>query len=250
MKALALVLVLVPAVAVAEPPTRPLASFDSAKTVARDVIYADAQRTFYCGCDYTPTSTRSGGAIDPTACGYTVRASTTRGSRLEWEHVMPAWFFGHTRSCWSDGHSQCVRSDGTTFRGRECCKRPGVDDEFRRIEADLHNLVPSVGELNGDRSNYPYGLVSGEPRAYGQCDFEVNLADPVAQRLAEPTPYVRGDVARIWLYMSDTYNVSIPDEGRLMFTGWALTDPVDHREILRDERIEAAQGNRNPYVRP
>ena len=32
-------------------------------------------------------------------------------------------------------------------------------------------------------------------------------------------------------------------EDRLMFTGWALVDPVVRAEILRDERIKAAQGN-------
>ncbi len=169
---------------------------------------------------------------------------------MEWEHVVPAWHFGHLRKCWSDGHALCVRSNGASFKGRECCKKSGVDDEFRRIEADLHNLVPSVGELNGDRLNHPYGIVSGEPRKYGQCDFEVNLGDPVAERVAEPVVVVRGDVARIWLYMSETYGIPVSVEDRLMFTGWALVDPVDRWEILRDERIEAAQGNRNPYVRP
>ncbi len=41
------------------------------------------------------------------------------------------------------------------------------------MEAVLHNLAPSVGELNGDRSNHPYGIVEDEPREYGACDFEV-----------------------------------------------------------------------------
>ncbi len=30
------------------------------------------------------------------------------------------------------------------------------------MEADLHNLVPAVGEINGDRSNYRFGMISGE----------------------------------------------------------------------------------------
>ncbi|MDO6469820.1 endonuclease [Neptunomonas phycophila] len=47
---------------------------------------------------------------------------------------------------------------------------------------DLHNLVPSVGELNGDRSNFRFGMIPNEPRAYGQCDFEVNFKN----RRAEP----------------------------------------------------------------
>jgi len=33
---------------------------------------------------------------------------------------------------------------------------------LERSEADMHNLVPAIGEINGDRSNYPYGNIRGE----------------------------------------------------------------------------------------
>jgi endonuclease I len=31
------------------------------------------------------------------------------------------------------------------------------DEVYQRAEADLHNLVPSIGEVNGDRSNFSFG---------------------------------------------------------------------------------------------
>jgi deoxyribonuclease-1 len=136
-----------------------------------------------------------------------------------------------------------VKSDGTAFKGRACCAR--VDRTFKRIEADLHNLTPAVGELNGDRSNLPYGMVAGEPREYGACNFEIG-GKP---RVTEPREEVRGDAARIWLYMAETYKINLTTAQRDMFGAWSKADPVERWEWLRDVRIEAVQGNRNPYVR-
>jgi deoxyribonuclease I len=136
-----------------------------------------------------------------------------------------------------------VKSDGTPFKGRACCAR--VDRTFKRIEADLHNLTPAVGELNGARSNKPYGMVTGEPRLYGSCDFEIGGTPKVT----EPRDEVRGDAARIWLYMTATYKIRLTAAQRDMFEAWSKSDPVDEWERLRDRRIEAIQGNKNPFVR-
>jgi len=69
--------------------------------------------------------------------------------------------------------------------------------------SDLHNLVPSVGELNGDRSNLRFGMIPNEPRSYGLCDFEVDFKD----RRAEPPVNRQGDIARIYFYMRDQYGL-------------------------------------------
>lgn len=240
---IASLLILLPAVCFADPPSKPLATFDKAKKVARDVIYADRRTDFYCGCAFTPNKTGSGGIIDATECGYTPRKNKKRGKTLEWEHVMPAYYFGHQRVCWKKGNSKCVKSDGMAFKGRECCGK--VDKTFRRIEADLHNLTPAVGELNGDRSNLPYGLVAGDLLEYGKCEFKIG-GKP---RVCEPRKDVRGDAARIWLYMSETYGVKLTAGQRKIFEAWSAEDPVDDWERLRNVRVEAAQGNTNPYVK-
>ena len=229
--------------AVADPPPRPLETFDSAKRVARDVIYAGQHTEFYCGCAFVPTETRSGGTIDASECGYVPRRNKARGKVLEWEHVVPAYYFGHQRTCWRKGNAKCVRSDGKAFKGRQCCSR--VDKAFRRTEADLHNLTPAVGEINGDRSNLPYGEVAGEASDYGKCDFKIG-GKP---RIAEPRNEVKGDAARIWLYMSETYGIELTEARREMFDRWTIEDPPDDWERFRDVRIEAAQGNKNAFVR-
>jgi len=67
-------------------------------------------------------------------------------------------------------------------------------------------------------------------------------------RVTESRDKVRGDAARIWLYMVETYKVKITPAQRKMFEEWSAADPVDDFERLRDTRINAAQGNRNPFV--
>ena len=226
----------------AEPPPNPIPSFEAAKTIARDTIYVGHHTDFYCGCKWEPKG-KSGGVIDAAACGYEPKKDRARGKRLEWEHVMPAWFFAHNLRCWKEGDDRCENNDGKKLTNRDCCRK--VNARFRKIEADLHNLVPAVGELNGNRSNTPYGFVDGEPRQYGRCNFEIG-GDP---KVTEPPDNVRGDAARVWFYMSETYGISIPPAMAEMFRQWSEADPPDEWELRRNERIFEAQGNRNPFVR-
>ncbi|NDY57499.1 endonuclease I [Desulfovibrio sulfodismutans] len=226
------------AVSWAESPRDPISSFDAAKQIAREKIYMDHMKTLYCDCSYERAG-RSGGRIHNEECGYVCKSDRKRGSRLEWEHIVPAYYFGHMKECWTSGNVNCVKH-GRTYKGRKCCSK--VDALFKAIEADLHNLAPSIGELNNNRSNHPYGIVDGEERVYGQCDFEIR------DGFAEPRPAIRGDVARVWLYMAETYGIALEDSQKTMFLEWAAADPPDAWERTRDDRIFQVQGNRNHYI--
>ncbi len=139
--------------------------------------------------------------IDREACGLEARKNETRSDRVEWEHVVPASWFGRDRSCWTEGHELCVRRSGEAYKGRDCCTKRGVDPDFLAAHNDPHNLFPAGGEVNGDRSNHPFGEVEGEPRVYGTCDVEIGGKPKVA----EPADGVRGEIARAMLYMGDAY---------------------------------------------
>jgi deoxyribonuclease-1 len=62
--------------------------------------------------------------------------------------------------------------------------------------------------VNGDRSNFKYGMIPGEDRNYGQCDFEVDFKN----RVAEPRESVRGDLARINFYMTAQYGLTMSSQ--------------------------------------
>ncbi len=206
------------------PPTE----FDDAKVLAKS-IYNDKKTTFYCGCAFQFTG-KSGGRIELESCGYKPRSegNLNRAERLEWEHVVPASNFGKARQCWQNG-------------GRENCQ--STDPVFNVMEANLHNLVPEVGELNGDRSNYNYGIVQKDAD-YGACNFKVDFKG----RTAEPADEVKGAVARIYFYMHDRYNMRMSEQQQRLLMAWAEKYPPSAWEIERDKRIAKIMGHNNAFV--
>lgn len=200
-------------------------SFSQAKAYAV-AINADAPGSFYCGCKISWNGKK--GTPDLASCGYQVRKNAQRASRIEWEHVVPAWTFGHQLQCWQEG-------------GRKNCAK---DAGYRRIESDLHNLQPSVGEVNGDRANFMYGQWRGGEGQYGQCAMKVDFKN----KLAEPPQQARGAIARTWFYMRDQYKISMSSQQTQLMTAWSKLNPVNSWECERDKRIARVQGNHNPYV--
>ena len=198
--------------------------------------------TLYCGCPYVRTG-RSGGDIDREACGLRARKNDQRSDRVEWEHVVPASWFGRERACWQDGHPSCVDRHGKPFKGRKCCLVPGVDAPFVAAHNDPHNLFPAGGEVNGDRSAHPFGNVEGEPRHYGACDFEVG-GDP---RIAEPARGVQGEIARAMLYMAMRHGVDVK-MGHLALMSWHLDDPPEPWERERARQIQERTELGNPLL--
>ncbi|WP_198158437.1 deoxyribonuclease I [Enterovibrio coralii] len=202
-------------------------SFTKAKRIAQG-IYDDYPVSFYCGCDIEWKGKK--GIPDLEACGYNVRKQEKRASRIEWEHVVPAWQFGHQRQCWQDG-------------GRKNCARN--DTAFKLMEADLHNLVPAIGEVNGDRSNYRFSQWNGDKGAfYGRCEMKVDFK----QRAVEPPAQSRGAIARTYKYMNKQYDFRLASSQKKLMDAWDKTYPVTEWECERDRRIAREQGNHNPFV--
>ncbi|MEM1348031.1 MAG: endonuclease, partial [Myxococcota bacterium] len=139
-----------------------IASFSTSRRYLRDIHGDVHTRTLYCDCRFDPQSKR----VDLKGCGYQARKNKKRAERVEFEHVVPASRFGRTFVAWAQGHDDCVRerdAGAKRYKGRACAER--VSHTYKLMQADMHNLFPAVGEVNGDRSNDPYGEVDGELRA-------------------------------------------------------------------------------------
>ncbi len=63
----------------------------------------------------------------------------------------------------------------------------------------MHNLQPSVGEVNGDRGNFMYSQWNGGEGQYGQCAMKVDFKE----KAAEPPARARGAIARTYFYMRE-----------------------------------------------
>ncbi|MGE8498372.1 MAG: endonuclease [Pseudomonas sp.] len=197
-------------------------TFSEAKKIGWK-LYARQSVEFYCGCKF------QGNRVDLRSCGYVPRKNAQRAARIEWEHIVPAWVIGHQRQCWQrGGRKECARSDST----------------YQRAEADLHNLVPAIGELNGDRSNFPYGWSPQKPGQYGACPMVVDFK----ARVAMPRKEVRGMIARTYLYMSDRYRLRLSKKDRQLYSVWHKTYPPKTWERQRNQMLSCVMGWSNPYV--
>jgi deoxyribonuclease-1 len=167
-------------------------------------LYGDGGETLYCGKRFSPQNTRG----------------------LNVEHVFPMSWVMKELGC----------------RTRDRCRRS--NQRFNDIEADMQNLYPAIAEINKARSAMAYGMVLGEKRRFGNCDFEV---DPLRRRV-EPRRAVRGNIARAMFYMQQQYGLKIyPAQGRLLLQ-WHRQDPPDAEERRRNDLIERLQGHRNRFI--
>lgn len=210
-------------------------SFSTAKRILYEEIYKGHNITFYCGCDYDPKTKKP----DWKSCGFKPRKNPERASRIEAEHVMPAHQFGNFRQCWREPKKVCPEKDMT---GRQCCE--SQDPVFETAHNDLHNLFPAIGEVNGDRSNYNWGMVEGNKPEYGACPIKIDESI----RRVEPPNNVKGDVARVMFYMEDTYGFRLSDQDRKLFTVWSKQDAPDAWEIERNQRIAKIEGKENRFI--
>ena len=49
-------------------------------------------------------------------------------------------------------------------------------------------------------------------------------------------------------YFATVYNQKIDDEQEKVLRQWHKEDPVDANEMARNDKVEALQNNRNPYI--
>ncbi|MCG5500104.1 endonuclease [Ectothiorhodospira lacustris] len=215
------------------------ANWSLARRTLYERVYQDQAYTFYCGCRYD-----SDLRTDLNSCGLESLVTESRALRIEAEHVFPASWFGQFRRCWQEPerYEACRSASGRTLSGRECCQR--VDPAFVAAHNDLHNLYPSVGYINGRRSNYGWGRVFWFGDRYGDCEIRISRW----LRLAEPPDATKGSIARTMLYMRDTYGFRLSRWDERRYYAWNNQYPPDAWELERNRRIRAIQGLGNAYV--
>lgn len=219
-------------------------NFTQAKMMMRKHIYYDQNKggelgTIYCGCDWqwvdeiSPRSrASSAGRTDMESCDYKNRSPNQlyRAERIEWEHIIPAHTLGNMRQCWQNG-------------GRKNCT--SNDPVFSKMEANMFNLTVSIGEVNADRSNYNFGMVSNAPSSmYGQCKSKADFKS----RTFEPRNEAKGLVARTNFYMADRYDLRLSRSQQQMFMAWDKQYPPSKWEKERNARIAKHMGHQNEFV--
>ena len=184
-------------------------------------------QTFHCGCTFDKIKQVSTNICERGS----KKVLKDKNSRtLEWISMMPEYVFGKTLNCWTK--NLCVRPDGIKIKGAQCCSE--VSPKYKKMESDMHNIFPTIKKLypTEQSSNAFFGGIW----EYHFCPEET------------PATHVKGNIARAYLYMSYQYKIPLKNDLEDMLRNWHFEDPPDNWEENRNDRIEAIQGNRNPFI--
>jgi len=211
-------------------------SFSKAKKILEKQVYDNNRTTLYCGAVFDTQRKVTA------PHGFTTTKYVKRAKKIEWEHVVPAENFGRSFNEWRDGHKQCVNSKGKSFKGRKCANK--VNSEYRYMQADMFNLYPAIGAVNALRSNYNFTMLPAVESDFGSCKMKID------NRKAEPPEIVRGQIARTYLYMDETYKrYKMSKSQRQLMSAWDKMYPEDAWECARAKKITRLQKSENNIVK-
>ena len=171
------------------------------------------------------------------------------------------WSFGGTGS-----NPQPINAEHTV---PQSFFRPGgQNDASEPMRSDLFHLFPSYNSWNSTRNNFPFDdipdnlttkwmILDDDQSSIPTSDIDgySEFSNSGGYSRFEPREAHKGNVARAVFYFYTMYeddnDVEEPIESVAdvdLLIEWHMNDPVDEREIQRNERIEDYQGNRNPYI--
>lgn len=170
--------------------------------------------------------------MSPTGCGLSVKGYSSRATRGEAEHIVPASWFGYKFDCWKKGRSYCSDHDKT----------------YAAIEGDPLNLQYVYGNINAERSNYKYGEFgyTNDSQTHDYLGNGDVLFDN-KNKLFEPPESKKGWIGRAHLYMHDKYNVEYSKRYYALMRKWA-SYPTTDWECKYNGLVKRDFGFSNPYV--
>ncbi len=162
--------------------------------------------------------------------------------------------------------------EGSCYNREHTFPRSWFGGSVEPMNSDVHHIFATDGYVNGKRSSYPYGEVasatftSQNGSKLGSAVTGLGYSGTVF----EPIDEFKGDLARAYFYMATRYedvishwetntsysNAVLNGSSGQVFESWFLAlliswhtnDPVNQKEINRNEAAYSHQGNRNPFV--
>ena len=130
---------------------------------------------------------------------------------------------------------------------------------------DLNHLYPAESDANLEKNYWPLGEVSTVLFDNGvtRVGYPVTGQGGGAYKVFEPDDRYKGDFARTYFYMASTYQhyawkytfmlsnnywKTLNDWSVEMLCRWARADAVSDKELDRNDAVQKAQNNRNPFI--
>ena len=140
-----------------------------------------------------------------------------------------------------------------------------VFNESSPMRNDAHSVTPTDGKVNGLRAAFPHGIVaSASTVTLNGSKLGTSGVSGYSGTVFEPVDEFKGDIARMYLYFATRYENTVSGYSFAMFNGtsnqvftpaflnmlltWHAQDPVNAREIARNNAIFVRQNNRNPFI--
>lgn len=115
-------------------------------------------------------------------------------------------------------------------------------------KSDLHHLFPTDSQMNSLRGNTTFGEVDRDLQKTKCAASKFGPGKSGGREIFEPPQSHKGRVARALFYFSIRYDIPISAEEEMALRKWNKEQPIDEKEIARNDEIFKAQGNRNPFV--
>jgi hypothetical protein len=147
-----------------------------------------------------------------------------------------------------DGISRTGIPDSRKLNCEHTWPQSKFSTRFEKItqKTDLHHLFPTNSRANSTRSNFPFSNVRGGELVNCSASSRGNRADGTP--VFEVPDNHKGNAARAIFYFSIRYNMKIDQAQEATLREWHEEDQVDSAEIIRNDKIQNIQGNRNPFI--
>ncbi|MDX1702428.1 MAG: endonuclease, partial [Melioribacteraceae bacterium] len=169
---------------------------------------------------------------------------------------------------YTHGNNQCGNqtAEGDCYNREHLVPQSSFGSAFP-MQSDIHHVIPTDGRVNNFRGSLPFGEVA-TPDFTSLNGSLRGSSDIVGYSgtMFEPIDEFKGDIARALLYFATRYEDTVDGYTSFdMFNGtqdqvfqtWAINmlldwhyniDPVDQREVDRNNAAYSFQGNANPFV--
>ena len=170
-----------------------------------------------------------------------------------------------------DQHGGSAKKVGDGYNREHSFPKSWFNDETP-MYTDLFHLYPTDIKVNGQRSNYPFGVCANGTRLtngslYGKGKLGQSTYPGYSGTVFEPDDEYKGDFARTYFYMVTCYKNELPSwpgSPQLNYSAnrykafstwsinmlleWTRMDPVSEKEIKRNDAVYGIQYNRNPFI--
>jgi len=150
---------------------------------------------------------------DPATCMRELYLKNDHKIEVVFDRIVPEERMLNDRPCYTQ--DICTDMMGKVYHGKRCCRK--MDKAYKAYDRDILNIVA--------------------------------VEEESSIRFENPPSRVKGNIARVYLYMQLHHKLSLSEDEVKKFHQWHKEDAVDEKECALYEQIYKIQGRENPWIK-